>query len=455
MSGGIPGAGPRGVRLTRRTLVAGLALLGSGVGASGARAQASEAAPADTPAKGETPPAPIRIGLAHPVAGRFGALGGRCRLGAYRAIATVNAAGGIASLGGARLEPFEGNIGPASGAAAEVVQAMNGAAVAAIVGAATTPLSRQVAEAAARVSLPHLVDGAIGSAATNPETGRSLRIGPDYDQFIDGLVALLDGMVANEHIRARVTEATEDAAAARDDRPAPDATIALLRDPHAYGERVEEDIRARLSGTTGTAPTRSFAIERVLDFPPQPSESAGLLGFLQEPEADVVVMVGYGEAQAALFAAAAERALVPRAPVIGFLGGISTSDRFGPAALRGAEGVVELTVAPDPAKEGTAALRESFALWNIPLSLDAYLAHESVMLLADALERAATTDRSAVLEALAAGAWDSASLPFGPTAFAAGRNDSAVPQGFQLRKGVLVPIGTDGAGFAGVSQRGG
>ena len=185
----------------------------------------------------------------------------------------------------------------------------------------------------------------------------------------------------------------------------------------------------------------------MLDFPPQPSESAGLLGFLQEPEADVVVMVGYGEAQAALFAAAAERALVPRAPVIGFLGGISTSDRFGPAALRGAEGVVELTVAPDPAKEGTAALRESFALWNIPLSLDAYLAHESVMLLADALERAATTDRSAVLEALAAGAWDSASLPFGPTAFAAGRNDSAVPQGFQLRKGVLVPIGTDACGL--------
>lgn len=451
MSGAGRPRGRRTLALSRRTL------LGGGIGflvlpfASGrARAQSEAVGEAVEGEAAEAAPVqPVRIGFAHPMAGVFRALGTRCRLGAYRAVQRINAAGGIASLGGAPLRVVEGNIGAESGAAAEAVQALNRAGVAAVIGAATTPLSRQVARAAGELSLPHLVDAAIGTEVTDQEVGRSLRLGPDYDQLMSGLVTLLDGLVENGHAVPRVTEsAAETTAEGTPAAEPPDLTIAILRDPYAYGTRVEEDLSARLAeqGGEGQA-THRIAIASVRDLWPRLATPTAVATFLQEPGADAVVLVGYGEAEATLFAALAERELGLPVPVISFLGGISTSDSFGPDALAGAEGVVELTVAPDPQKVGTAALREAFAEWGIPLSYEAYLAHESVLLLADALERAGTTERTELLAALQASGWESDSLPFGPTAFDAGRNTAAVPQGFQLRNGTLVPIGPDGAGF--------
>ena len=47
---------------------------------------------------------PVKIGLVHPVSGGLAYSGGQGRLGCQLAIDEINAAGGIKSMGGARLE---------------------------------------------------------------------------------------------------------------------------------------------------------------------------------------------------------------------------------------------------------------------------------------------------------------------------------------------------------------
>jgi branched-chain amino acid transport system substrate-binding protein len=54
-------------------------------------------------------PKPIKIGLVHPVSGGLAYSGGQGRLGCVMAIDAINAAGGIKSMGGAKLEAALGD----------------------------------------------------------------------------------------------------------------------------------------------------------------------------------------------------------------------------------------------------------------------------------------------------------------------------------------------------------
>src|SRR5690606_7619534 len=54
-------------------------------------------------------PEPIKIGLVHPVTGFVSFSGTQSRAGAELAIADINAAGGIKSLGGAKLQAILGD----------------------------------------------------------------------------------------------------------------------------------------------------------------------------------------------------------------------------------------------------------------------------------------------------------------------------------------------------------
>ena len=52
---------------------------------------------------------PIKVGLLHPVSGALAYSGGQSRMGAQMAIDEINAAGGIKSMGGAKLEAALGD----------------------------------------------------------------------------------------------------------------------------------------------------------------------------------------------------------------------------------------------------------------------------------------------------------------------------------------------------------
>ena len=64
-----------------------------------------------------------------------------------------------------------------------------------------------------------------------------------------------------------------------------------------------------------------------------------------------------------------------------------------------------------------------------------YLNYQSVYLLADAIERAASQKREAIIEALASSTWSKHFMPYGPTRFVNGQNQGAQPLVLQVLKG--------------------
>ena len=52
---------------------------------------------------------PLKVGILHPVTGPLAYSGQQCRLGARIAVEDINAAGGIKSLGGAKIEAVHGD----------------------------------------------------------------------------------------------------------------------------------------------------------------------------------------------------------------------------------------------------------------------------------------------------------------------------------------------------------
>ena len=106
--------------VNRRHVLAGATALAGGLAAPGLlRAQ----------------PAPVKIGVVHPVTGWAQFSGTQCRFGAETAIAEINAAGGIASLGGAQIETVLGDAQSKPEIGATEVERFNEAGVSAIVGA--------------------------------------------------------------------------------------------------------------------------------------------------------------------------------------------------------------------------------------------------------------------------------------------------------------------------------
>ena len=67
-------------------------------------------------------------------------------------------------------------------------------------------------------------------------------------------------------------------------------------------------------------------------------------------------------------------------------------------------------------------------------SVEVYLTYSTVMLLADALERAASADKAKLTEALANSTYNAELMPYGPTKFVNGQNQGAHPATVQVIK---------------------
>ena len=64
---------------------------------------------------------------------------------------------------------------------------------------------------------------------------------------------------------------------------------------------------------------------------------------------------------------------------------------------------------------------------------EVYMNYSCVLLLADAIERAASTDRAKITDALASSTFSGHLMPYGPTKFVNGQNEGAAPVNTQVQ----------------------
>jgi branched-chain amino acid transport system substrate-binding protein len=100
----------------------------------------------------------IKVGVLQPITGALAYDGQQGRIGAELAIRDLNAAGGLKSLGGARLETVFGDARSSPEGGTQEVEKMQADGVVAIVGGFASPICLAATQAAARYGLPYIVD---------------------------------------------------------------------------------------------------------------------------------------------------------------------------------------------------------------------------------------------------------------------------------------------------------
>ena len=353
----------------------------------------------------------VRIGAIHPARGPLADVGLSCRLGAQLAVDAVNAAGGIASLGGARLELLVGDSASTAGARAEA-ERLIGAGVRVLMGAFHSGHTAAIASVARLRRTPLLVDTAVADAAmlAASEPSYVFRNFPTTTTFARRAVQYLVEMFAEAQ--------------------RPIARAALLHTTDALGTT-----QARRFESAYTALRPPFEMLEFVAVSPRATSLTSEVARLRAGAPDVLILAVRPSIVGPLFRHLGRDPL-PLAAVLS-LGTPMLADAAQAAGVAAAvERVMELAPAPNPRNPRTRQLADEFVKRSGGRPLDAAggYAHEAMLVIADALQRAESADPDVIAEALRRTSFPSPLMvSAGPITFdATGENPNASPAVMQI-----------------------
>jgi len=343
--------------------------------------------------------APIKVGVLHPVTGALAYSGQQCRLGALLAIEDINKAGGIKSLGGAPLQAVLGDAQSRPEAGSAEVEKMNEAGVAAIVGAYASAICLATTQTAAKYNLPHVVDVGVADQIVERGLKNTFRFGPGY--------------------RACSERAILDLAALNDAAGKPAKTVMIVHEDSLFG--------------TGTAallskslPQHGFEVKEVVKHPNPTRDFNNIVLRMRSVDPDIVIPANYYNEYALLLRAMKQQKVQPKA-IYSVLGGAASSYKFLKEFPDIANGIIDCNHWFNPKDARVAPLKARVEEKGAYFSYEVFMTYTAMLLLADALERAKSADRAAIIEALASSTFQDNMMPYGPTKFVNGQNTGAQP----------------------------
>jgi branched-chain amino acid transport system substrate-binding protein len=364
-------------------------------------AAALVAAPAYLRAQG----AAVKIGILQPMTGALAFDGQQGRLGAELAIKAINDAGGIKSMGGAKLEPVFGDARSTPEGGTQEVERMQAEGVAAIVGGFASPICLASSQAAARYDLPYLVDVGVSDQIVSRGLKNPFRFAPGFgkvtQQALENLVRLND-------------------AAGK-----PARTVVLVHEDGLFGSGLAKLLQAEL-------PKRGFEVLETIAHPTPARDMSNVALQIRAKNPDLVIPSSY-YGEFVLLARTMQQQRIRPKGIYAVLNGAASNFRFVKEFPDAAANVMDCNHWHDPRKPEAIALRKAVEadgkVWtyNVPLN------YSSVKLLADALERAGSADRAKVTEALADSTFEGHVMPYGPTKFENGQNTGAAPVNTQVQ----------------------
>lgn len=361
-------------------------------------------------------PAPVRVGLLHSVTGAQAAEGSQARAGALLAIEEINAAGGIASLGGARIEPLLADAQSRAELAATEVDKLVEAGAAAIVGPASSGIAMSTTQSAARHGVPHVVDAGASDLIVQRGLTNTFRFAPGA---------------------ARIAQATAEMLAALNEGAGrPVRSVTYLHDdtvPRA----------ALVRALAEEMPRRGFEAGEVVGMASGATDLAEVVRRVRSAGADLVVFSCAG-ADAVAVLAALHRDRGAAKALVSVLGPLTTIPRLQRDHADAARQLIEAGNWFDPRRPRSARLAAAAAERRIPVTAELVLNHSCMLLLADAIARAGSIERTRLVEALAASTFDDHVMPYGPTRFQNGQNQGAQPALVQLQPEGVAVIGPAG-----------
>lgn len=363
----------------------------------------------DTPKK-------IKVGLLYPMSGYMADKGRDSSDGTLLAVEEINAAGGIAALGGARIDPILGDTqGQPDIGMKEAERLINKEGVVAVIGTYQSSVTKMATQVAEQFETPFIVSISIADVITERGFKYTFRLQPKAVDYAREQVRFLSelGRLAGYPVKR----------------------VALLHENSDFGTT---------SALAQKKALRDFGMELAIEVSYEAQGAVDLsreVGLALQTSPDAILEVTYLSdsilIRRALASAGAEL------PLVDLAGGTVSPEyieRLGPLA----EGTLTLTEFSKYIPGGKALNDRFRARFGVDITGDSAYAYQAIWVLKDALERAGSTDRKRLRSALA-----STKIYKGPHLMLPadriqfddqGQNVAARLFIAQIRGGVLVPV---------------
>jgi branched-chain amino acid transport system substrate-binding protein len=356
----------------------------------------------------------VKIGVLHPVTGALAYSGQQCREGALMAIEDINKAGGIKSLGGAKLDALLGDAQSTPQAGTAEVEKMNEAGVSAILGAYASAICLATTQAAAKYNLPHVVDVGVADQIVERGLKNTFRFGPGYKKCAE--IA-----VANLHVL--------NTAAGK-----PAKTVMIIHEESLFGTGTAQLLARELPGY-------GYEVKEVIKHANPTRDFNNIVLRMKALNPDIVIPANYYNEYALLVRTMQQQKVTPKA-IYSVLGGAASSYKFVKEFPQAANGIIDCNHWFNPKDKRSAELRKRVEAKNLFYTYEIFNTYTAMMMLADAINRAKSADRAAITDALEKSTFSDHFMPYGPTKFVNGQNTGAQPLMTQVLKNdikVIVP----------------
>ena len=335
----------------------------------------------------------VKIGLVHPVSGALAYSGGQSRMGAQLAIDEINAAGGIRSMGGAKLEALLGDSQSRPEVGVSEVERMQQDGVSAYVGCFSSAIALPATQAAAKYNTPFLIDVGVSDALVSRGLKNVFRLAPGNGKCVE------DAFAGLGEINKAAGGIAKTAVLVHEDSEFGTTTAKILNAKiAAIGIEVKEDLKH-------ATPTRDFT---------------NLVLRIKAIKPDIVIMSNY-QNEYVLMARTLHQQKVDLAGMFSVLGG-GFNYKLVQEQPDVAQYMMDFNHWYNPRNPKSAEMRKRVEAKGNLFTFEVYCSYNSIKLYADALQRAGTSDKEKVISALETSTWSDHFMPYGPTKFVNGQN---------------------------------
>jgi len=354
----------------------------------------------------------IKVGLIHPVTGFIAFSGMQCREGGLMAIENINAAGGIKSMGGAKLEPvLADSQGKPDIGAAEVAKMVEGG-IDGIVAGYSSAISLATTQEAAKSNTPHVVDVGVSDKIVQRDLKNTFRFGPGYGVIAKFAVDNLD----------KINKAAG----------SPAKTAMIIHEESLFG-----------TGTAGLLqkelPNIGIEVVDVIKHANPTRDFTNIVLQIKAKNPDLVIPANYFNEYVLLARTMRQQKVQPKG-IYSVLGGAASSYKFVNEFPEAADYIMDCNHWFNPKSEIAQQRKAEAEAKGLIYTYEVFLTYNAVAFLADAIERAGSTDKDAVIAALADSTWDKHGMPYGPTKIVGGQNQGAQPVNTQVLEGDIQVI---------------
>ena len=309
--------------------------------------------------------APIKVGVQHPITGFLAYSGNQCRTGAMMGIEEINARGGIKALGGAKLEPLLSDNQSKVDVGLSEFEKLAEAGITAFIGPYASAIGIATSQAATRYSLPHLCDLTVSDKVIGADKPSVFRFSPGYGQF--------------------AKEAVERLMEINDAAGKPVKTVMLIHEESESGAGAQKQLVIEL-------PKVGFEIVDQILHPNPTRDFTNVVLRVKQRKPDLLI-IGNFYNEYVLLVRSLHQQKVKVKGIYSVLGGGASSYRFLREAPDAAQYVMDCNHWFNPKSAKALELKRKVEAAGKDFSYELWLNYNCAQLLADALERAASTKR--------------------------------------------------------------